>query len=76
VLLYLEHLRATSRLGGWMLDVITPFYSRLDRGCHPNRASLEAIARLFVIEDGWRRGLLARGRARLPAHQEAGRTGS
>ena len=76
VLLYLEHVRATSRVGGWMLDVITPLYSRLDRGCHPNRTSLEAIARHFVIEDEWRRGLLARGRGRLPARHEAGRDGS
>ena len=39
---FVEHVRAEGRLGG-LLDVVTPLWSRLAAGCHPNRRTVQAI---------------------------------
>ncbi|HEY7676569.1 MAG TPA: class I SAM-dependent methyltransferase [Candidatus Methylomirabilis sp.] len=64
---FLEHVRAPSpRLAG-VQDRITPLWSRLFAGCHPNRDTLAAIrARGFTVEtlETTRRGILIQGLAR------------
>ena len=40
----LEHVRGTGRLARWQ-DRITPLWSRLMAGCHPNRDTAATIAR-------------------------------
>jgi SAM-dependent methyltransferase len=73
----LEHVRSTSRLGGWWQDLIQPLWTRASGGCHPNRHTEAAVeAAGFVIEAEGRRsrGTLRRFVARSSegdAHQEA-----
>ena len=43
-LVVLEHVRGDGRLAGWQ-DRITPLWSRLMAGCHPNRDTAGAIER-------------------------------
>ncbi|MGI8925366.1 MAG: class I SAM-dependent methyltransferase [Tepidiformaceae bacterium] len=38
-----EHVRPAGRLSGRAFDVVTPLWSRLGAGCHPNRRTVEAI---------------------------------
>jgi hypothetical protein len=35
----LEHVRRSSRLGGWWQDLTTPLWKRLTGGCHLNRTT-------------------------------------
>lgn len=42
-LLFWEHVNAGSRPGRMILGAITPLWSRLGGGCHPNRDTLAAI---------------------------------
>jgi ubiquinone/menaquinone biosynthesis C-methylase UbiE len=44
-LLFWEHVNARSRLGRGILGALTPLWSRVGGGCHPNRDTLEAIRR-------------------------------
>jgi ubiquinone/menaquinone biosynthesis C-methylase UbiE len=49
-LVVLEHVRGPGRLADWQ-DRITPLWSRLAGGCHPNRDLQSAIERAgFVVE--------------------------
>ena len=43
-LIVLEHVRGASRLAGWQ-DRVTPLWSRLMGGCHPNRDTAATIER-------------------------------
>jgi ubiquinone/menaquinone biosynthesis C-methylase UbiE len=53
-LLVLEHVRGTDRLARWQ-DRITPLWSRVAGGCHPNRDIEPAIRRAgFVIDEAER----------------------
>lgn len=53
-LVFLEHVRGTGRLARWQ-DRITPVWSRLAGGCHPNRDMEPAIHRAgFVIDEAER----------------------
>jgi ubiquinone/menaquinone biosynthesis C-methylase UbiE len=63
-LVFLEHVRSRSSPGALILDAVTPVYARLDGGCHPNRRSLAAIRRHFVVERLWEQGFLVKGSAR------------
>lgn len=42
---FLEHVRARGRLGAAVQDAVTPVWSRLGGGCHPNRDTAGAMAR-------------------------------
>ena len=47
---FIEHVRAGGRAGR-LLDLVTPGWSRLAAGCHPNRRTVEAIrAAGFAVE--------------------------
>lgn len=47
----MEHVRSPSPTWARVQDVITPVWSALAGGCHPNRATVEAIERAgFVVE--------------------------
>jgi hypothetical protein len=39
----LEHVRHTSRIGGWWHDVIAPAWKVVAGGCNPNRRTPEAV---------------------------------
>lgn len=39
----LEHVRSTSRLGGWWHDTIQPLWTRVAGGCRPNRRTEQAV---------------------------------
>jgi len=41
---FYEHVRARHRVRGTVDDLITPLWSRLGAGCHPNRRTAEDIA--------------------------------
>lgn len=43
-LLFLEHVRADDERDARMQDRITPLWRRIGHGCHPNRATVAAIA--------------------------------
>ena len=51
---FIEHVRPQGRLGR-LLDLVTPVWSRLAAGCHPNRRTVESIRAaglsLEVIEE-------------------------
>ena len=42
---FYEHVRSTSRLVGLLEDAVTPLWSRLAGGCHPNRDTAATITR-------------------------------
>jgi SAM-dependent methyltransferase len=44
MLLYSEHVRPSGKLGGRLVDLVTPAWKRLGAGCHPNRRTAEAIS--------------------------------
>ncbi|MCX7616907.1 class I SAM-dependent methyltransferase [Tepidiforma sp.] len=47
-----EHVNARGRAGRAVLGAITPLWSRVGGGCHPNRDTLEAIeAAGFAVDD-------------------------
>ncbi|MDQ2884395.1 MAG: class I SAM-dependent methyltransferase [Actinomycetota bacterium] len=48
---FYEHVRSTRRLLGLVEDLITPLWSRLGGGCHPNRDTTEAIRESGFIID-------------------------
>jgi ubiquinone/menaquinone biosynthesis C-methylase UbiE len=49
-LIVLEHVRGTGRLASWQ-DRVTPLWSRLMAGCHPNRDTAATIERAgFTLE--------------------------
>ena len=49
-LIALEHVRGAGRLARWQ-DRVTPLWSRLMAGCHPNRDTAAAIERAgFSLE--------------------------
>lgn len=51
-LAFYEHVRSDSRLIGVVEDVLTPAWSAVAGGCHPNRSTLESlVAAGFEIED-------------------------
>ncbi len=51
-LLFWEHVNARSRLGRIALGAVTPLWSRVGGGCHPNRDTLETIeAAGFAVHD-------------------------
>jgi ubiquinone/menaquinone biosynthesis C-methylase UbiE len=39
----LEHVRSTSRLGGWWHDLVQPVWTAVAGGCHPNRRTEDAV---------------------------------
>lgn len=43
-LIFVEHVRPEGRFKGWLFDRVTPLWSRVGGGCHPNRRSGETIA--------------------------------
>ncbi|MGO4491530.1 class I SAM-dependent methyltransferase [Arthrobacter sp. 2YAF22_2] len=45
LLLFYEHVRSTHRLLGVAEDLLTPLWSRLAGGCHPNRDTPAAVVR-------------------------------
>jgi ubiquinone/menaquinone biosynthesis C-methylase UbiE len=64
---FLEHVRAPAPRWAAFQDRITPLWSRLFAGCHPNRDTLAAIrARGFTVEalETAKRGMLIQGVAR------------
>jgi ubiquinone/menaquinone biosynthesis C-methylase UbiE len=64
---FLEHVRAPAPRWASFQDRITPLWSRLFAGCHPNRDTLAAIrARGFTVEalETAKRGMLIQGVAR------------
>jgi SAM-dependent methyltransferase len=51
-LLFYEHVRSAHRLLGAAEDLVTPLWSRLAGGCHPNRDTAAAIAKAgFTVQD-------------------------
>lgn len=51
-LAFYEHVRSNSRLIGVIEDALTPVWSTVAGGCHPNRSTLESLgAAGFEIED-------------------------
>lgn len=62
-LLFLEHVRSHGPRVARLQDAVTPLWSRLTGGCHPNRASVNAIGRYFEIEHLWEKGVIVQGRA-------------
>jgi ubiquinone/menaquinone biosynthesis C-methylase UbiE len=63
----LEHVRASSRLGGWWQDLVQPAWTAVTGGCRPNRDTERALAEAgFAVGEReavgtWRR--LVAGRA-------------
>lgn len=48
---FFEHVRSENPVFGWLKDVITPLWSRMGGGCHPNRDTAAAIrAAGFAID--------------------------
>lgn len=43
-LVFVEHVRPSGQLGGRVADAITPAWSRIAAGCHPNRGTGTTIA--------------------------------
>lgn len=59
-LLFYEHVRSTHRLAALAEDLLTPLWSRLAGGCHPNRDTTAAIVRAgLAVEDLERFGFAA-----------------
>lgn len=51
-LIFWEHVNARAKAGRLALGAITPLWSRVGGGCHPNRDTLQAIeAAGFAVED-------------------------
>ncbi|MER6976626.1 hypothetical protein ABT317_06165 [Streptomyces carpinensis] len=49
---FYEHVRSPRQWAGWLEDVITPLWSRVGGGCHPNRDTEAAIrAAGFTVTD-------------------------
>jgi SAM-dependent methyltransferase len=44
LLLFYEHVRSANRLLGAAEDLVTPLWSRVAGGCHPNRSTADSIA--------------------------------
>ncbi len=63
-LLFLEHVRSHSARVARMQDFVTPAWSRLSGGCHPNRASVQTIQQQFEIERLWEKRVIVQGSAR------------
>jgi ubiquinone/menaquinone biosynthesis C-methylase UbiE len=40
---FYEHVRSASRVVGWLETAVTPLWSRMAGGCHPNRDTVAAI---------------------------------
>jgi SAM-dependent methyltransferase len=52
MLLFYEHVRSASRVLGAAEDLLTPLWSRMAGGCHPNRDTAAAIAGAgFTVQD-------------------------
>ncbi|MBI2765994.1 MAG: class I SAM-dependent methyltransferase [Chloroflexi bacterium] len=55
-LVFVEHVRPDGKVGGWVMDRITPVWRRAAAGCHPNRLTGATIAAGgFEIESMQRR---------------------
>jgi ubiquinone/menaquinone biosynthesis C-methylase UbiE len=63
--LFLEHVRSRGRYVARLQDLVTPVWTRLAGGCHPNRCSLQTIERHFEIERLWQKGVIVQGTTRL-----------
>ena len=49
---FYEHVRSSRRAAGMAEDVLTPVWSRLAGGCHPNRDTVAAVRRAgFDVDD-------------------------
>ncbi len=59
-LLFLEHVRAQDARTARLQDRIAPLWRRIGRGCHPNRATLEAIEAAGLLPRGVQHGSLPR----------------
>jgi len=66
-LLFLEHVRSSKPRVARMQDLITPFWSTVVGGCHPNRDTVRAIRLEFEIERLWEKGVIVQGCARPAA---------
>ncbi|MGY3318843.1 class I SAM-dependent methyltransferase [Arthrobacter sp. TE12232] len=55
VLLFYEHVRSAHRVLGAAEDLITPLWSRVAGGCHPNRDTAAAIAVAGLTVEGLER---------------------
>ncbi|HEY8700508.1 MAG TPA: class I SAM-dependent methyltransferase [Arthrobacter sp.] len=59
-LAFYEHVRSANWLLGKAEDLLTPAWSRMAGGCHPNRDTLNAIASAgFAVRDNQRIGVAA-----------------
>ncbi|CAI3791097.1 class I SAM-dependent methyltransferase [Pseudarthrobacter sp. MM222] len=60
LLLFYEHVRSANRVLGAAEDLLTPLWSRIAGGCHPNRDTAAAIARVgLTVQDLERFGFSA-----------------
>ena len=55
LLLFYEHVRSANRLLGAAEDLVTPLWSRVAGGCHPNRDTADSIAGAGLTVQGLER---------------------
>ncbi|MDI3210781.1 methyltransferase domain-containing protein [Arthrobacter sp. AL12] len=55
LLLFYEHVRSAHRILGAAEDLVTPLWSRLAGGCHPNRNTADSIAAAGLTVQGLER---------------------
>ena len=58
---FMDHVRPRGRIGGMVMDVITPGWKRIGGGCHPNRRTAAAIT-----ASGFEMTAIKRYRAGIP----------